>query len=248
MKKLQLAILVVSLAGAMSATAQLPFVNPPETYWNPPWQGGSPYQRDIFWNFSVNPTGGPSSIGTPGALYWGTLDQDLKASDYVTFSDSVQYFTAALSPDGLAGFGITNAGSVTLTGLAQFTLGNTMNLLQKNIWVELTGVASASNQATLYIQAPGAEYLHLPGPQYSVALGYYSDKEVQSSFLQDYGYTILPNPPSEVIQFEFNVAPGEYDVINGLHIATECVPEPATFSLLALGTLALLWRRRKAKA
>ena len=237
MKKLQLAILAVSLAGVMSATAQVPaFVNPPETYWSPPWQGGAPYQRDLYWAFSMSPVGGPSDNGTPGAQYAGTLDPTLKITDVVDFTGSVQYFSAAESPDGIAGVGIDNTGSGTLTGTLDLYLDNTTWPGQKNIWIETIG-------QSLGLGSGGAPVVLDPG--YTVSGGQVVGPESYGSLvLQDYGFTVVPNPNEEEVSINFAAAGPGYDMLNSLQIATQCVPEPSTVSLLVLGALALLRRRQ----
>jgi len=239
--------LVASLAGAMSAKAQVPaFVNPPEQVWSPPWQGPAPYQRDIYWDFSVNPVGGPSPNGTPGAQYAGTLDPVLKDSDVVGFgqTSALQYFTSANSPDGVAGIGIENTTGATLTGTASFLLDNTTTEGTKKIWIELTGQASSAQSfASIDTWATGQVGVGgQVGPTETLGSGL---------LLQDFGYVIPVNPLWEVIDFNFSVAPGGYDMINTLQIATQCPDRASTLALLGLATLSLLacdLRRRMAKA
>ena len=69
-----LAALALVITGVGQANAD-PFINPPETTWNPPWVTQFPYQRNIYWDFSTgSPVGGPSVNGTPGAVYEGYDD------------------------------------------------------------------------------------------------------------------------------------------------------------------------------
>ena len=247
MKQLQVTLLAVCLAGSMNAKAQaLTFAYTPQTAWSSTWVGQAPYQRDISWNFSVNPVGGPSVSGTPGAAYAGTLDSVLMGSDYVTFSGSFQYFSAAQSPDGIAGIGIDNTrGGGTLTGRANFYLGTTIGGAQNNTWIELTqqtgGGPTASSEGVLL------------APEYSVSGGIVVENTGQLEpgphglFLDmqlDIGNTVTPIPLTEDVIVDFEAYPGSYDMIHSLHIATQSVPEPGTFSLLALGSLALLRRKR----
>lgn len=239
MKTLQVTILVVSLAGAMGAKAQVPvFVNPPETTWSPPWEGGAPYQRDIYLNMSVNPEGSPSPTGIPGAQYAGYLDPVLMSSDYVSFSGAVQYFSAAQSPDGVAGIGIVNNGTGVVNGTAEFVLGNTEEGAEKYMWVENTAKGSSTGLATLSASAPEGYAIANP----ITIIG--TTPQANGTYVNDWGFIITPNPPWEDAEINFSIPAGQWAVVNTLQIATECVPEPATFSLLALGGLALLLRRR----
>ena len=59
----------------------------------------------------------------------------------------------------------------------------------------------------------------------------------------DIGNIVTPIPQAEDVIADFVAYPGSYDMIHSLHIATQSVPEPGTFSLLALGSLALLRRK-----
>lgn len=58
-----------------------------------------------------------------------------------------------------------------------------------------------------------------------------------------YDIIIYPNPDWEEIGLKFDVYPAYVDQVV---IDTKCVPEPMTLSLLAIGGLALIRRRRKA--
>jgi len=58
----------------------------------------------------------------------------------------------------------------------------------------------------------------------------------------------MPNPEHETINFVINLEnPGDAIWIDRFHVATECVPEPASLSAMAigLGISALLARRRR---
>ncbi|MDY7001559.1 MAG: hypothetical protein SVS15_07240, partial [Thermodesulfobacteriota bacterium] len=81
MKKFS-AFLAVLLAVCFISSAALahPFINPPE-YFAPGWQTQFPYQRNVYWDFSVSPVGGPPGP-LPGAVYEGWADPMLWESDY----------------------------------------------------------------------------------------------------------------------------------------------------------------------
>ncbi len=59
-------------------------------------------------------------------------------------------------------------------------------------------------------------------------------------YTYNYGLTIMPNPESEVISITVPYC----TVIDQIVVDTRCVPEPMTMSLLAVGGLALIRRKR----
>jgi hypothetical protein len=225
------AALFIAVAFSQLAQAET-FQRPPETYWAPPWQGGFPYQRNIYWDFSVSPVGGPSAAGTPGTIYEGFLDPVLKYSDSVAFTGAYQWFSAAVSPDGAAGVGIDNRnGATALTGTFIISLDNVKDFWPwKNIWIELTGIGDGPTQ-TLDVTAPG-----------SVLIGSTQLADVllpSNLYLQNFGYSLSPNPEHETIIFSAYVPAGGYVVENTLQIATQSVPEPSTWAMMLVGFGAL---------
>ncbi len=62
-----------------------------------------------------------------------------------------------------------------------------------------------------------------------------------SWYTYNYGLTIRPNPESETITIEVPYC----TVIDQIVVDTECIPEPATMSLLVLGGIGVLVRRRR---
>ncbi len=201
------------------------------------WYTPFPYQRNINVGFAVNPVASPGS-GIPGAVYEGWLDPSLKVSDFVSFTGSVNWYgtVPGISQTGLIGID-NRSGSGVLTGTATFHIDNTPALNQfKDVWVEalaLTGYQGANAWlSVLDPQGNPATFLGGPG-----AVPY------NDWWLSDYEFRITPNPLYETVMWEFEVPAGTYMFLDEAHIATECVPEPGTFSLLALGVLAVLWRR-----
>lgn len=244
MKNVMKTVVLTSLFALMITMAQAdPFIRPPGPVWYTPF----PYQRNINMDWGVtgvNPVTDSNPSGIPGANYEGTLDPELWGSDAVTLTGAATWFSAATSPtNGIPGIGINNIGGAgPLSGTAVFTINNVDdNQPLKDIWLE---AIDYDNQAF-----PG-QYLNwsVYDPNGNTAAGPNGPPNVQlgtGEWLSDAEFQIMPNPDYETIVLSFNNVPaGDFILIDDFHIATESVPEPATFSLLALGGLALLWRRR----
>ncbi len=159
--RLKVAAALAVLLGEVGQT-KAEFIHPPETNWSPPWVGAAPYQRDITWStFSENPVGGPSPDGTPGAQYSGTLDGQLKSSDKVAISGSVQWIPSITLGPGkdntyFGVVGIDNrTGTTKLKGTYTVYLDNTTTLdAQKNVWVETLGTGSGGGLVSLSLVSP----------------------------------------------------------------------------------------------
>jgi hypothetical protein len=241
MKNAMKTVVLTSLFTLMITMAQADqFIRPPETY-APVWYTSFPYQRNIDMGFSVNPVSSPG-YGIPGAVYEGTLDSSLLSSDYVTLTGAATWYASVSGFTQTGLIGIDNrAGNSTLTGTAVFHIDNIpVANWWKDVWAEsldLDNQAYAGEFLNWQVFDPNNNpAMYLGGPANSL-LG-------NNEWLSDAEWQITPNPSYETLVETFSVPAGDYALIDNLHIATECVPEPATFSLLALGGLALLWRRR----
>ena len=228
---------VATLWALMITLAQAdPFIRPPETY-APQWYTPFPYQRNINMEFGVSPVGAPGN-GIPGAVYEGWLDPTLKVSDYVTLGGSTSWYAtlSGITQTGLIGID-NRLGTEVLTGTAVFHIDNTPALNQfKDIWIETLALSSGGGAGA---------YFQVLDPQGNPAtvLGGPGIMPYNGGWLTDYELRITPNPLYETIAWTFEAPVGQYILLDFSHIATECVPEPGTFSLLALGALAVLWRR-----
>lgn len=222
---------ILVMIGVMQTQADT-FINPPETN-APVWYTAFPYQRNIHLQFAVNPVSPPGS-GIPGAVYEGTLDKTLLDSDYVTL-DNVAWFPIGTAPGG--SIGIDNSqGTDPLTGTALFHVDNTEdpNLL-KNVWLEIGFNVGQGGSLTTDVQSPSGVASLIYG-------------RATSSLLNE-EWQIQPNPLWENIAVAFTAPAGGYAFINDFHVATECIPEPSTLTLLccmfsAIGGFALFRRRR----
>jgi len=243
-------VLAIVALGAASANAD-PFINPPETHWPDiwtidgvptvnEWMTEFPYQRNIRYTFD-------NSTVPLAPHYEGYDDPTLFPSDFVEVV-GLNYF--AVDPLGGARvglYGIDNRqGSTDLEGYLLFHLDNWQEPRPwKHIWKEIIYILSDPTS-----EAPKGAYLEenctvpagydVKGAQ-TVVFDYLAD----DWFIEDWAVKVQPNCPWEEIIIRLHVPAGGYALIDDVHFATECVPEPATVTVLALGGGALAWWRRR---
>jgi hypothetical protein len=184
----------------------------------------------------------PAGYGIPGADYEGYLDPLLKVSDYVVLGGSAQWY------DTLSGFtqtgfiGIDNRqGTSPLYGTLSIRLDNTPDPNDfKHLWAE-TDVRGLGGSLSLGVQSPpdNLSWSRPYADSYSIGDGFYRF---------DYGFTKSPNPVEETVVYTFHAEPGGFILFDNIHIATECVPEPGTMSLLLLGAVGFVVLRLRRKA
>jgi hypothetical protein len=243
MKNAMKAVLLTSLFALMAMVAQAdPFLNPPETY-APVWYTPFPYQRNIDMGFGTSPVATANPNGIPGAVYEGTLDPSLWPSDYVLLTGSVSWYgtISGITQTGLIGID-NRGGSSTLTGTATFHIDKVDdNLPLKDVWLEALSITGGTGGGyATQVFDPNNNLFNYLGNRGGVNM----ITTYNGDTVADGEWQTSPNPVYETVKLTFSVPAGGYELIDQYHIATECVPEPATFSLLALGGLALLWRRR----
>ena len=242
MKNVTKAVLFVSLFALMTTMVQAAeFIRPPETC-APVWYTSFPYQRNINMTFPVNPVASANPDGIPGADYEGYDNPSLWPSDYVTFTPNVTWYASDANAGGAAAIGIDNtSGDTLLTGTATFHIDDLDDSLPlKNFWLETLAVNSDNATASASLFDPNNNPANF--------LGGYAPSAYGSEYLTDVEWQITPNPIYEILDITFSVPAGDYALLTDVHIATECVPEPATVSLLATGLIGLLayaWRKRR---
>ena len=210
------------------------FISAPETNPNITWETQYPdYQRNIFLDFSVNPVGASGS-GIPGAIYAGDDDAMLWGSDYVELSG------AAVWNEDLDAVGIFDA-TADATGSITLYINNwDRDLPVKHIYEEFSWYTSALDGTT--IQLPSHEVADgytLGEPWFEVS----GIPPLVGHHTGSYYIPVEPNPTWEKITINFIAKEGQSSYLKSMHVATECVPEPATLCLLGLG--GLLLRRKK---
>jgi len=223
-------ILVIAAAMVVLAVGPLAwgslFVNPPETNPNITWETQFSYQRNIMMDFGVNPLGTVGPI--PGADYEGYDDASLWNSDFVTMTGDIHWDQAK------GGIGIFGGGSGTIT----FHFDN---------WQRPWPVKHFYEELVFKVElVTGSIYQDFFTPS---GKNMYTDSwdNVQNlgggSYRLSLWAEFQPNPPWEEKVYTLSSSTGNI-YLDSLHIATECIPEPATICLLGLGVLGLLKKRR----
>ncbi|MGQ9761828.1 MAG: hypothetical protein ACUVQH_07945 [Thermogutta sp.] len=202
-----------------------------------PWVSPFPYQRNVDLTFQISPVGGQPGQGIPGADYEGTADPVLKVSDFVEFQGNLTWY------DSVNGFpfqgliGIDNRlGNRPLRGGVVIHLGNLPSAgPEKRIWIEWDFLLSAPTIPVTFFVSDSLG--NLPVEEWV------SDIRPQQNGLmrQNRWYLLKPNPLWEEITIQFPLVPrGGYAFVDRFHIATECIPEPATGLIALAGGLGLI--------
>ncbi len=260
MNSIQVLLLAAGVLLLVSLTSAHEFINPPETddVIVPPdgWESSFPYQRNVMVDFGTNPDTWPD----PGAndeipsayqddavdfqdgdnyALQGTNDPDWKDSDWGA-GDGVEWFdddpTQQTTRQGMIGF----YDAESQDGFIVLHLDN-------------DPVARPLKHFYLEMELFSAGGGNLGMPDYDLSVGDVTDYNVTTEVTSD-GWTRMnvwvefqPNPEWEEMSLDFFTSPTASStvLVDYIHIATECVPEPATMTMLAIGAVALIRRPRR---
>lgn len=247
-KGLLVLLLTLASAGVWGSSGPTAFDKPPETFWpygeppyNNPWITPAPYQRNIIYTFD-------NGLDIFKAQYWGTDDPALWESDCVVVSPNVQWYAsdpfAGSGRQGLLGF--LNTGNESEDVWIRFRIDNHKSPNPwKHIWKEVIFGTPAGLASWDVL-----EWVELPDDNYSIYTGMILlpvDNLPNGFYRENAAWKVTPNPPWEEVVISVSVLPGEWVLLDQIHFATECIPEPGTVALLGTGVFVLvgLIRRRR---
>jgi hypothetical protein len=216
-RSLMRAVLMAALAFGLAGQAM------GEDIWDPPWDMSLPNQTVQAWEFA-----GPY----PGAPFEPTIDGNPYGFPYIE-SQNVTWPDIVEGPDGVQ---IETLHVDSPGGLTIWVPNNPDPLAVKKIFWQVTSDKSPSPQGTgPTATAPdGTTSTSSPSP--------YPQIQHSGTWYTYNGLLELrPNPDGEWITFPFLESTNIEEIV----IKTICVPEPATLSLLAIGGLLLVRRKRR---
>ncbi|MBN1852047.1 MAG: PEP-CTERM sorting domain-containing protein [Pirellulales bacterium] len=247
MKRITVTVLGLAVVLMLGTLVQAsPFEKPPESNM-PGWVTAFPYQRNIDWTFATDPRGGPTPNGAPGAHYEGYDDPVLWDSDFIQLGGDAQWYED-LSSFGMPWqgmIGMINNTTAPMSGELRIHVDNWERLWPfKHVWIEFDYIANRPEVVDTVdlsmVSSAGSEVV--------------DDGQSDAWFLptqlfrQNAWAYIVPNPLWEELVLKIEgLQPGDFILMDRLHIATECVPEPGTFALggLAIIGLVAFARRRR---
>ena len=244
------------LLGAASSTHALLFNDPPEDN-HPDWETVFPYQRNIFIGFDTDPHDWPRGDGEPAGSvdltqdtvhHEGWDDPELYPSDWLDGSVTGNGYTDWVDTDpshtnrqGLLKLAVdAGEGGSTITLVWHIDNWNRLSD-SKHFFVEAEYYTTGNTGVDELFSSVASSLPVTLTPHTTSLSGGWTRWWAEG--------TLLPNPEWEemrnTVTFEGSATQDSYLLLDYMHIATECVPEPGSLWLLALGGAAVLMRRRR---
>ena len=204
-------------------------------YFDPPDWSSNPYFTHQQWEFSTSQSPVPAE---PGYVNPNGEPSALVSGDAIWIDDPSAYVpTARRGMWVVGGFDVPTSASVELT------VPNAPLLPEKLVWFQITyflaGAPGASYDTDL---VPSGSEVVTVVPGSEVAYGVPGES---GWFYYEKMWSIQPQPAGEVITATINLPAGAVLAMDEVAVDTICIPEPATMSVLALGGLAVLRRRKR---
>jgi len=227
-KEMKRIVVVLAAVGLMAASAAA------EDMWDPPWDVTGPGTTYQVWDFTEDPDA-PHIVDNP----YG--DPSIEWPGLVDYQNPVE------GPYGDVGVWHIGGPGTEPQPVTIWVPNDPDENEVKHIQWQITSTGSPTptgNQPGVTVPDPSNP--GGPGIPPSGGVSHpthpHGNTNLPNGWYQYAGYIdIIPNPEGEWITFEF--VPCTY--IEQIVIHTECTPEPATLSLLALGGLLTLVRRRR---
>ncbi|VGO21777.1 PEP-CTERM sorting domain-containing protein [Pontiella sulfatireligans] len=192
----------------------------------PPWEEkiipATPPPYMMFWgyNFDDGELNSPT-LTTPNGGNWHPANPKFSFSSGITSSNGT--------------LGIYNATEETQASI-RIDLDNDYDVNNiKYVWFEYDFVGPANSIAN----TGGTD-----DTSHSYQVGEITYTIQTANHVQGY-YTIEPQPEDEWLQFDLTAAIGETVTIDNLQVGSTCIPEPASFSLIAISGLGSWFVRRR---
>lgn len=224
--------LTIFIALATSSYADTAAFTKEPSAWAPEWVGSSPYSRNIFWDFSKNPTAHGGGQGSKDAAYYGTNDSAaLRAADYVAKTSDVKRKDEA--------FGVFKKNQ---DGIAIFHIANLAGTGIKYFWLEMDiNIKKTSSYITAALLPIGGSVVNSWGTGDTLT---WSGTNAGLSNTVNAWFKIDPFSSAENLALTFHSqGASSYAYVDNVHIAT--TPEPISAALFITGAVVMALRRRR---